>query len=330
MSFGGGSPGMSILVGVAKAVSEDDKRRREIEQEAINKRLKEQQITQMQESSELNRQREQRYRDTEIARQEEVGQVRADAEVRRAQEDEHKQLLTGLVAEQIQREEDVDAQTALQMATLHMEGAFQYETPEPEEEASWGERQFWYEQNIEQDMAADMERIFGNTVLSNQLLGAQNVAEVHSLTEEYNAQNGTDFSPEAARGLWQEVNASALDPESEYGKWEDMPSHLQSRVSDEANVRSGKALLEAEQAIAKWKNNNQPAEGEEQREWDPYDIAQSIIANEIRGQAQYGNTTPYRQAVMDRMLFELERLRQEDDSGGGISFNEMTPRNQGK
>jgi hypothetical protein len=62
--FGGAGPGLAILSGIAKGVVEDDKRRREMEQEAIRKALMARQIQKMDEDMELAKIREERFRDT--------------------------------------------------------------------------------------------------------------------------------------------------------------------------------------------------------------------------------------------------------------------------
>ena len=308
MSFGGGSPGLSILIGVARGVAEDDKRRREIEQDAINARLKEQQITQMEEASTLNKEREQRYRDTEIARQEESAQVRAQAEATRAQEEEHRQVLTGLIAKQYMTEEGMDELTANERATLDMSG-IQHGT-DPEKEVSIRDQAFLEDRMTAEEMELDMNRVFANRELSRKIMSARNIVEVEQMTEEWNAQNETDYSPEAARAVWQDVNRTALDPGTDWGNFAELSANGQRRVSEDAAVLSGRALNDAEKAIAKWTASNQPKEGEEPRVWDPYEIAQTIIVNKNQAYINKGGSLPFDQAVADRMLFELERLRQ--------------------
>jgi hypothetical protein len=306
---------MSILIGVARGVAEDDKRRREMEQEAINKRLKEQQIQQMQESTELNRQREQRYRDTEIARQEELATVRRDAEMARAAEQEQMNNLTGLVAEQIFQEMEregtpITMEEASRLALLHTEKVWEFETPEPEKIMSVRDQAFLADRNIEAEMADDMDRIIRNRELLNSVSGAQNIVEAQTLTEDYNMQNGTDFSPEAARGVWQDINQSALDPGLDYGDWDSLPSYAQQGVLDEASVLAGSSLVEAEETIATWK----AAEADPRMsEMDPYDLAQSIISQKIK---KFNGTLPRDLAVLDRILFELERMRVEEREKG--------------
>jgi len=325
MSFGGGSPGMSILLGVARGVAEDDKRRRQMEQEAINKRLKEQQITNMEETTQLNKERETRYRDTEIARQENLELARRDAEVKRLQDEESRQMLTGLMAKQHEADGE-DPLTAMELATLDM-AKMPYPT-DPDEELSVRDAAFMEDRATAEDLELDMKLVWGNTELSHKISEeAQNVLEARDITNEYNAINGTEFSPEAGEAVWKEINISALDPALEWGDWSSLPEGAKKRVEGDASVYAGTALYEAEKEIAKWHSNNQPKDGEEPKEWDEYEWAADIIRNKNKDQ-KYG---PFGQAVADRMLFELERLRQadhgEEEEEEGNLTRTLTPEN---
>lgn len=331
MSFGGASPGMSILIGVARGVAEDDKRRREMEQEAINKRLKEQQITQMEETSALAKEREQRMRDTEIARQEALEETRQVATAQREQEEAERNQFADLLAGQYMAEDGVDEMTARTRALMDLED-IDWNVTDPDQEVSIRDQAFLEDRNIEAEMEADMERVFANKQLWDQLKGAGNLMDAQRAVETFNAANGTDFSPEAGRAVWQEVNKSALEPGMEWGDFGSLPVGAQRRVSDDAGVLAGTALLQAEEAIAKWHANNQPKEGEEPKSWDPYEIAQTLILNKNKGFIMSGQAGAYDQAVADRMLFELERLRQnereeEDDGEEKDEYMPLQPTN---
>jgi hypothetical protein len=330
--FGGSSPGMSILIGVAQGVSNADKRKREMEQEAINARLKEQQITQMEENTRLNKEREQRLKETEIARQEQAATVRDEAEAQRAQQLEQKEMFTGLLAKQYMGE-GADELTAYERAMMDIEG-IDWDVADPDEEVSIRDQAFMDDRATAEALEADMERLWANKELRDQMMNGRTSMDAYGAVESFNEANGTDYSPEAARAVWEEVKKSALDPELDWGNFASLPVGAQRWATDEASVRAGKALLQAEEAIAKWHANNQPKEGEEPKSWDPYEIAQNIVANEIKGQLMYGALTghPERQAVMDRMLFELERLRQnerndDDDGDEEEVFEALKPAN---
>lgn len=328
MSFGGGSPGMSILMGVARAVESDDRRRREIEQEAINRRLKEAQIRQADENLELQREREQRYRDQEIARQEEVERARTQAEVERAKEEEHRQVLKGLMAEQFQRElgmtpEDADIRAELEISGLT------YRTKEPEEVASFAERKWRHEQNVEADLELDMSRIIQNDSLRLAVTRASNPVEAQAVIDDYNAQHGSNYDASAGNAVWLRAHQSAVDPGLDYADWDSLPSDVKRDMSQEAATLAGHSLAEAEEAIARWRAGNPSKEsiaafGSK----DAFDIAQSIILNKING---FHGGEDRDIAVMNRMLLELERLRQaEMGEGSDDRLLNYTPLNAPK
>jgi len=230
MSFGGVGPGLSILTGVAQGVAESDKRKREMEEEAIRRRLQETQIKQSEANTAIMFDRENRYREeNERAaqekiqeREEQAAQAVRDAEAKRA-------ATTQMVAIIMADNPGMGEEEAWTRAATHVEKTFNYSTPRPEPTAtprvpSAADRRF----ETDEAWKASVQRIQGNPEALDALSRARTMPDASRVAEELGLPSGP------AMEVWGQVQRTV----EKFQTIEDMPPAMRRTLTDEARNKA--------------------------------------------------------------------------------------------
>lgn len=238
--FGGAGPGISILVGVARGIADDEKRRREIEQEAINRRLKEAQITQMAENVRLQEEREARYQAQEANRVAEVEYARNEAEAENLRNEEQMQLAIGSMTQQIMAENpDMDPDLAGYVAYNAVHKLVPYRSPE---EAEAGATAKWqYDVFKEEASEQEKDRIIQDPEFWGFIKSAPDIGSVFE--EAY--EKGYDRN--AASELWADLNRGKEDEPEE---WEEITATVRADIDRDATVSAQSVLNDVDRKMA--------------------------------------------------------------------------------
>ena len=225
MSFGGVGPGLSILTGVAQGVAESDKRRWEMEEEAIRRRLQETQIKQSEANTAIMFERENRYREENERmaqekiqeREEQAAQAVRDAEAKR-------QATTQMVAIIMADNPGMSEEEAFTRAATHVEDTFSYSTPRPEPTAT-SRVPSAADRRLEIDAAwdASVQRIQGNPEALDALSRARTMPDASRVAEQLGLPSGP------AMEVWDQVQKTVQN----FQTIEDMPPAMRRTLTDE-------------------------------------------------------------------------------------------------
>lgn len=203
MSFGGAGPGMAILMGVAQGVARADKRKREMEQEAIRKALWARQIEESQERMELSRQQEERYRENAAAEAKLRIQQEENKRIERQQELAHRREMLDNVQGEILRETpDQDPAIAYQQAEMVLDKAVpwsQFQAEDPEDQLPPGGiagARWQHQLEQERILQAGLDRLYDSPAAMTL------VGEAKTLTDAILAGQSFQIPEVAVREYW--------------------------------------------------------------------------------------------------------------------------------
>lgn len=234
MAFGGGSPGLAILAGVAQGLNDVDKRKREKQQEAILARLREQQIRESEQNVKLQQEREGRYRAQFEAEQQALEEARVlQAEQRQEQANLLRQK-TQQMAEEIARQRpDWTPEQVHTAAWNHVNEVYEYEPPEVVEPEKPNAAMLNRQDRVNAEQR--YREIVSDPTDLEALTSANSLQEAY----EYGTERGLD--PIVVEEVWRDLSGvrtgSQLKQKTDRGEEfgiDDLPENLQEEASNQA------------------------------------------------------------------------------------------------